>query len=281
MTRDNGSSPGYRPTPKPSTQPFVVRSVPELIRWQPPHIDYIVDKGLLWPKSRMVIFGLWKSWKSMLAQDLGFSIAEGVPWLGFATLPRKVLNLQLEIPEFLLRERVMQYAAGHQSFPQGLHYWTQHYLKLDRDYGIHFLEDVLSREHPDVLIIDPIYKVITGNISDSYDVSKFLDNVDLLMEKWNLAVVLVHHERKPQMDSEGKQLPSHAADMMGSSYLLNWLDTGVMLERIGGPNSSSISVTFDPLRHAREELPTLSVTFDRQSLAARLMNLTTATIWKE
>lgn len=228
----------------------------------------------------MVIFGLWKSWKSMLAQDIGFSIATGTPWLRFNTLPSRVLNLQLEIPEFLLRERVSQYAHGHQQFPSSLRYWTQHYLKLDRDYGMHFLEGVLAEEHPDVLIIDPIYKVITGNISDSFDVAKFLDNLDLLMEKWNLAVILVHHERKPQQDDNGKQRPATAADMMGSSYLLNWLDTGVMLERLGGPNSSTISVTFDPMRHARTEIPAIKVAFDRQSLAANVLGLnTTNQLW--
>lgn len=271
--KPNPQGPGYK------AAEFHIRSVPELLAWQPPTIEYIIDQGLLWPQSRMVIYGLWKSWKSMVAQEISFAIATGKPWLNFRTTPKTVLNLQLEIPEFLLKERVSKYAHSHLDFPQGLRYWTHHYLKLDRDYGVKFLEDALAQYHPEVLVVDPIYKVVTGNISDSYDVGKFLDMMDLLMEKWNFALILVHHERKPQSNPDGVQLPSTAADMMGSSYILNWLDTGVMLERLGGPNSTTIQITFDPVRHARDELPTLKVNFDRTSLGASIIGQTAQGLW--
>ena len=67
---------------------------------QPPNYPRaLIGGGLLFASTKMIIYGRYKSLKSMLGLDMAFSLASGTSWLGFDP-PKdgsKVLYLQLEI----------------------------------------------------------------------------------------------------------------------------------------------------------------------------------------
>lgn len=248
-----------------------VQSLKQLLAWQPPQTESIIGNGILLPQTRMVIYGLWKSWKSMFAQHTGFCLASGIPWLDFETSASSVLTVQLEIPKAVFRKRVEKYAQGNNLFPANLYYISQHYLKLDREFGFAALDRAVSIVRPDVLIIDPVYKVLSGNISDSYDMMKLLDNLDNLIDKHQIAIILVTHTRKPIVSESGEVVDRGLEDIMGSSYLPNWLDSAVGMKVIG---QDLVQLSFTALRHAEEEVPAVMARISRQTLKFTKVQLT-------
>jgi RecA-family ATPase len=250
--------------------PYPTHNVQEILTWQPPHIDPIIDHGILLPGTRLVLYGIYKAWKSMVAMDLAFCIATGSKWLGFQTNTSDVLFFQWEIPHALLRDRIQKYAKSHSSFPTNLTFVTPHFLKLDRDHGLAILKQYLDRYRPKVIVIDPIYRSLTGDISSAYDMTRFLDNLDLLIAQYSIAIILVHHERKYQFDQAGQPILHGSQDMMGSSYIPNWLDTAIQLDRL---TDVDIKLTFSTMRHAQEEFPTFQLRFSHDTLGATITGI--------
>ncbi len=257
------------PQGKPSF-PFPTHNVPEIIAWQPPAMDPIIEKGILYRGTRLVLYGLYKALKSMMAINMAFDIATGTPWLGFKTKLSTVLYVQFEIPHALLRTRIEKYAVANKVFPQNLIFTSPHYLKLDKDYSMSIIKEFLNFYRPDVVIVDPIYRTLSGDISSSYDMSRFMDNMDLLANDYQFAIILVHHERKEQYNAEGQALRHGSQDMMGSSYLPNWLDTAVQIDR-PNPQGLDVHISFTAMRHAEEEFEDIRVRFNRDSLGARVL----------
>ena len=96
----------------------------DLADWTPPPITRIISGGLLNLHGKMIIFGGEGTWKSMLAQHLVHSLARGSEWLGFRTTRCNVFKLQVELPQYEDRDRMMQYAEGSKriymaKFPSG------------------------------------------------------------------------------------------------------------------------------------------------------------------
>lgn len=230
------------------------------------HPKKLVDSGLLYEKTKMVVYGKYKHLKSMLGLDLAFALASGNDWIGFHTKAEgsKVFYLQLEISYGLFRQRLAKAWKGRSEHQQpmdhgNLRFWTQHFLKLDRDAGVHLFNHYVEQHKPDVLVIDPMYKIVSGNLLQQIDVQKVLDNIDLMIAKHGLSVVIIAHTRKGMMDM-GEW---GSDDLIGSSILSAWADTIVKAERKGGDR---LDIKFDVVRHAEEELEQREVVFNRETL---------------
>lgn len=229
----------------------------------------IIDKGILYPKTRLILFGRYKSLKSMLAIDAAFSISHGIPWFGFQTARSRVLVVQMEIPKPLFRDRIKKYCNG-VSIPDNLYFINEPYLKLDRDYGMGRLEPALTTFQPQVLLIDPLYKVLSGNISDPYVAEQLQTNIDKLREKYNLSIIIIAHTRQRLINPQGLVIDMGADEIMGSSNWPNWADTIIRVKR-DSPESDYIDLTFDAMRNAEEELLPMRAKFSRHNLHWQLV----------
>lgn len=207
----------------------------------------------------------------MISMHTGFCIASGNQWFQFTTAPHKVLILQCEIPKFLFQDRVKKYAAGNNNYPQNIYFITEPYIKLDRDYGYAALDRVLNQLMPDVLIIDPLYKVLSGHITDSYDVNKLLDNIDLAVSRYHCAVIIVTHTRKPQYTEEGLPLLHGSDEMLGSVYLSAWADSLLSIYKVGDEEEDKISIEFTDMRNTETILSPLHIKVNRDKLSFNLI----------
>jgi RecA-family ATPase len=243
----------------------------EILSRKPNHPTPIVADGILYAKTKMIIYGRYKHLKSMLGLDMAFALASGQDWIGFHTQPSgvRVFYLQLEIPYGLLRTRLDKTWQGRQDHQQpmdheNLRFWTQHFLKLDQATGILMLDYYIEQYKPDVLVVDPLYKVLSGNLLMGLDVQRLLDNLDGMIAKYGLSVVIIAHTRKGMADM-GEW---GSDDLIGSSYLSNWADTVIKIERRG---SDRLAIKFDVVRHAELELDQREVTFNRETLEFNLV----------
>jgi len=240
------------------------QTLEEILSQPPDYPKALVSGGLLYAQTKMVVYGRYKALKSMLGLDLAFSLASGQDWVGFNTPAEgtKVIYLQLEIPYGLLRrrlEKTWNHRQEQQHIQQQPMFWTQHWLKLDQQAGFNLLEHFVKKHRPDVLIIDPLYKIISGNLLAAVDVQRVIDQIDVLMGRYNLSVIIISHTRKgiADMGEWGSD------DLLGSVFLSAWADTVVKIER---RSDERVVIKFDVVRHAEEELEQREVVFNRDSL---------------
>lgn len=249
-------------------------NVQQLLDLKLPKQEPIIDKGLLMPMTRMFLYGRYKSMKSMLAVDLAFSIARGIDWLEFKTKRSRVLYVQMEIPIGGFRDRIVQYCNGTKA-PDNLYFLNEPYMKLDKEVGLQAMEKVLTVVNPQVLIIDPLYKVLSGNISEHQPVEHLQSNVDYLRDKYKMSIIIVCHTRQRLFDKNGCEMDMGADEIMGNSNWPNWADSIVKVTR-DGDFSPMITVSFQNMRNSIDELMPIRAEINKDNLHWRLVGITKA-----
>ena len=200
----------------------------------PPAPSYIQD--WLPKRGKACIFGGPKVGKSFLAAEIARCVGVGAAILGIPTNVGRVLYLQFELGEEILQRRLKLTGAAYDNVFVG----TSFSLKLDTITGQLHLRRALTEIEPNVVILDPFYKLLRGEENESHDVLQILDFLDICIEDFNCAFLIMHHP--------GKDITKGAR---GSSVLDDWVDTLVELKRVADPAFHRIKLTPKLMRHAR------------------------------
>lgn len=198
--------------------------------------------GIIERESLSVLGGPPKVFKTALVTGLALRVATGTPWLGVETAPGRVLMLQAEIAEqhFQARLRLMTDSLGPLLKPDTFLVASDRQAPLDTAAGQARIHQLLAQHHPDLLIIDPLARFLTGDENRAQDMNVVVRFLDDLIQTLRLSVVLVHHTGKPTgAEREGGQR------LRGSSVLFAAADSVLMLDRIRGEYVLSFQ-----LRHA-------------------------------
>ena len=148
---------------------------------------------------QMLIAGPSKAGKSFLLIELAIAIAEGSEWLGFSCVQGKVLYVNLEIdPASCIDRFVTIYGRLGFTPPhtENIVIWNLrgHALPLDK------LVPILVRRMKDeqfaAVIIDPIYKVITGDENNASDMGAFCNQFDKICTEMGASAIYCHHHSK-------------------------------------------------------------------------------------
>jgi RecA-family ATPase len=254
-----------------------IENIHQLKAWQPPQVKSVIGEGILLPETRMVIFGPAKTWKSMLAMHTGFTLAMGLPWFGYLSTEVAVLLIQIELPKAVYRQRAVKYADRNAMYPEHLYFKTDYHLKVDTGFGLAALDRYIDKvkslapgKHL-VIIIDPLYKILTGHISDARDMQGLLDNIDNMRSKHSCSFIIIHHTRLSQITSTGI-VDLGAEEMMGSSYLNNWCDTAIKTKLLNPhTGGNQIELSFELTRHAETILPRYHIDFSRETLRPKII----------
>lgn len=241
----------------------------ELIAWRPPFQEYIISNDILLTQGTMMIYGAEATWKSMSALDMTFRIATGRDWFGFKTFASPVYYFQSEIPQTPLRKRAMKYALGNRVTSDNLWLCTDLYEKVDRGWGKTQMEKELTRTHPKVLIIDPLSFSTSVKLVDDYDVEKLLTIFNFWRKEYQLAVVMIHHNRQEE-HVEGQAFHYGTDELFGSSRFKRWLDTIIFVELTNdGDPLVDLRLTFEKTRHTEAKLVPIEIQVDRRDLTFR------------
>lgn len=229
----------------------------DFLKWTPPTLVSIVTNGLMYSGTKVIIYGKYKSLKSMLATRFCMSVSQGKPWMGFETSKSSVMYLQLEVPNPMLQKRIAKMSllldAAHEPF----YIWTEPTIKIDTIEGYGRIEEQIVKFKPKVLVIDPIYKIMTGDLLNTKDVQTLTDWIDRLIDKYQLSILLVHHTRKGAYEEWGSD------DMLGSVIFSAWADTIIKITR---KVNKEVQVSFDVVRHAEDEIKTKLLRVDLDTL---------------
>ena len=188
---------------------------------------------------KMMIYGSAKAGKTNLGVQLSRCIAQGEPFLDIATNSGRVLYLQHELGIETFQNRLKKTGQSY----EGVYFGTTFSMMLDKKEGQDMLIRALEAVHPQVLVLDPIYKLISGDENEAQDVMiilRFLDSVIEMFETDGLSVLTFHHAGKDP-DRGGR----------GSSVMEGWVDSYIELKRTSPYNMPlKATITSRLLRHA-------------------------------
>ena len=196
---------------------FNIRSGTEAIETDVPEIDYIIEQKLR-RLAKCSVIGKWKVGKSFFTIQMGMAIAAGGEFLGFKTTASNVLYVNFEVSSEMFQQRIqdMHHALGCDL--QRFRYLTITNLSLD----LHTteLDGILTQSIAEgfpveVLVLDPRWKAIKRDSNQDEVLNAFCVNLDKLMAKYKLSLIVVHHE--------GAGTPSDKAGK-GSTVFDAWLD---------------------------------------------------------
>ena len=153
----------------------------------------------------MMLGGPSKAGKSFALIELCVSIAEGVPWLGFGCAKGRVLyvNLELDRASCLHRFRDVYGAMGVPAeHLDMIDVWNLRGKSKPMDQLAPSLIRRALKTRPIVVVIDPIYKVITGDENSADQMAAFCNQFDRVATELGCAVVYCHHHSKGSQGSK-------------------------------------------------------------------------------
>lgn len=177
--------------PEPESMDSVWDDLPDL---SPPLID-----GLLRQGHKMLLAGPSKAGKSYALIELTCAIAEGKKWLNWSCAKGRIMyvNLELDRASCLHRFKDVYSALGWEPKSiANIDVWNLRGKSVPMDKLAPKLIRRAAKKNYIAIIIDPIYKVITGDENSADQMAHFCNQFDLVCYELNAAVIYCHHHSK-------------------------------------------------------------------------------------
>ena len=175
----------------------------------PPLIDGVLRQG-----HKMLLAGPSKAGKSFALIELCCAIAEGKSWFGWQCCQGRVLyvNLELDRASCLHRFRDVYGALGWEPLAIGnIDIWNLRGNSAPMDRLAPKLIRRCQKKNYLAILIDPIYKVITGDENSADQMANFCNQFDKVCNELGCAVIYCHHH------SKGAQAGKRAMDRASGS----------------------------------------------------------------
>jgi hypothetical protein len=217
-------------------------------------------QGILRVGHKLLIAGPSKAGKSFALLELAIAIAEGKCWLGKQCKQGAVLYVNLELDDDSVKKRVKDIYATLQIEPteqtmQNLDIWNLRGKAERLDQLIRKLIRRLKRKQYLAVILDPIYKVITGDENNASEMAQFCNLFDTICREANCAAIYCHHF------SKGSQAGKASIDKAsGSGVFGRDPDAILTLSQIDLPEGMVVTkVNDEVIKVCRQKLENLGV----------------------
>ena len=165
--------------------------MPELA---PPLIEGVLRQG-----HKMLIAGPSKAGKSFALIELCAAIAEGREWFGWRVAQGKVLYVNLELDKASCEHRFVDIYNALGWKPDNLRnidIWNLRGKSVPMDKLAPKLIRRAAKRNYLAIILDPIYKVITGDENSADQMAHFCNQFDKVCTELGCAVIYCHHHSK-------------------------------------------------------------------------------------
>ena len=163
-----------------------------------PVLSPVLIDGLLREGHKMLLTGPSKAGKSFALIQLCIAVAEGSKWFGFNVKQGRVLYINLELDKRSCQHRIWKICKtrglphNHNEFDV----WNLRGHAVSLKELIPKLIRKTAKTKYKMVVIDPIYKVQSGDENSASDVAEFFNCIDLICTKMKTAVVCCHHHSK-------------------------------------------------------------------------------------
>lgn len=164
----------------------------------PPKAPEVI-KGVLRKGHKMLIVGASKTGKSFLLMELCLAIASGEKWMGWECSKGRVLYVNLEVDRnscsHRFRDAYLAMGIPKETF-KSLDIWNLRGQTENMEKLVPKLVRRAKKHEYKAIIIDPIYKVLTGDENSAEQMAKFCNQFDKIAFETGAAVIYVHHHSK-------------------------------------------------------------------------------------
>ncbi len=177
--------------PEPESLTAAWDNLPEL---SPPLIDNVLRQG-----HKMLLAGPSKAGKSFALIELCIAIAEGQKWFNWTCAQGKVMYVNLELDRASCLHRFKDVYNSLGCAPMGLgniDIWNLRGKSVPMDKLAPKLIRRAQKKDYIAIIIDPIYKVITGDENSADQMAHFCNQFDRVCSELGAAVIYCHHHSK-------------------------------------------------------------------------------------
>lgn len=160
----------------------------------PPLIDGVLRQG-----HKMLIAGPSKAGKSFALIEMCIAIAEGQKWLDWPCTQGKVMYVNLELDRASCLHRFKDVYNELKITPKGLKnidIWNLRGKSIPMDKLAPKLIRRAAKKDYIAIIIDPIYKIITGDENSADQMANFCNQFDKVCTELGCAVIYCHHHSK-------------------------------------------------------------------------------------
>ena len=158
-----------------------------------------VIEGVLHKGSKMIISGSSKAGKTLSLLHLGLAAANGSTWLGHRTATSKVIYLDFELKKRIAARRIAEMVNANSHYDpknQNFMYCSLRGQSRTLEDLVHHIED-LEDHRPDLVIVDPFYKLATGaDENDAGAIGEIVNRMEKFSERLDCSFVYAHHFSK-------------------------------------------------------------------------------------
>ena len=165
----------------------------------PPELSPPLIEGVLRQGHKMLLAGPSKAGKSYALIELCAAIAENSKWLGFECSQGRVMYVNLELDRASCLHRFKEVYAALKLAPNNIDkidIWNLRGSTVPMDKLAPKLIRRAAKKDYIAIIIDPIYKVITGDENSADQMAKFCNQFDKICSELGCAVIYCHHHSK-------------------------------------------------------------------------------------
>ena len=158
-----------------------------------------VIEGVLHKGSKMIISGSSKAGKTLSLLHLGLAAANGSTWLGHRTTTSKVIYLDFELKKRIAARRIAEMVNANDQYDpknQNFMYCSLRGQSRTLEDLVYHIED-LEDHRPDLVIVDPFYKLATGaDENDAGAIGEIVNRMEKFSERLDCSFVYAHHFSK-------------------------------------------------------------------------------------
>jgi len=216
----------------------------EFLKAEIPPVQYIL-KPVLPEKGKLLISAHQGSCKTFVVLNLACAISSGIsPYLDEIDISkRKVLCVIGEGGESELKRRLERMAEMPGINKENLILTYEPNMDIcdgkEKEDGFDKLKSMITDWKPQVLILDPIGQLWSGNENEKQEVKCLTALFDSLIQEYQISLIVTQHWKKPGKNmSEGGHMAS------GSYWWIAWVDGHITLKG----NAKSLNLHFDKIR---------------------------------
>jgi len=183
--------------------------------------------------------------KSAIAQQVAMTLTTGAPVFGCLNVPvpKKVYYMQLEGSYYETIERMRIMNENIEMDYSNLCWDIPPMLNCASDTST---SAMIKRIHdtqlnPDLIIIDPIYMAVSGDLKEGDVCTKLLRFCEMLRKEFDCALMLIHHTCKSSTDREGNEITKDDP-YYGSQWLKAYVDTSYILKKFNTNTASGVEL---------------------------------------